>query len=237
MQSSVFRQLPLSFTPREVFSFDSYVAGENHLAVAMVRQLAAGTGEKQLYLWSSQRGRGKSHLLQAACHLAAEHGAVVCYLPAAAIIAQAADCLDGLEQLDLLCLDDVQWFAGHADWEVALFNLINRVRASDCCLLLSANQVPENLTVQLADLRSRLVWGPVFQLQALSDADKRAALQTRAQLRGLELPGNVAEYLLRHYPRDLFALFERLDALDTAAMAMQRKLTIPFVKTVFSQSL
>ena len=65
---------------------------------------------------------------------------------------------------------------------------------------------------------------------------KHEALQLRAQVRGLELPDNVAEYLMRHYPRDLFGLFERLDMLDTAAMAMQRRLTIPFVKTVFSQS-
>jgi DnaA family protein len=90
--------------------------------------------------------------------------------------------------------------------------------------------------VQLPDLRSRLVWGPVFQLQVLPDAKKREALQLRAQLRGLELPENVADYLLSHYPRDLFGLFARLDQLDTAAMALQRKLTIPFIKTVFSQS-
>lgn len=236
MQSSVFKQLPLSFPPREVFNFASYLPGDNHLAVAMVAQLAEGAGEKQLYLWSD-RGRGKSHLLQAACNHAAGRQAAVCYLPAAEMLAQPAELLDGLEQLDLLCLDDVQLFAGHDDWEVALFNLINRVRASGCRLLMSANEVPENLALELADLRSRLVWGPVFQLQVLSDSDKRAALQARAQLRGLELPDNVAEYLLRHYPRDLFALFERLNALDTAAMALQRKLTIPFVKTVFAQSL
>jgi DnaA family protein len=76
----------------------------------------------------------------------------------------------------------------------------------------------------------------VFQLQVLSDAGKREALQLRAQLSGLELTENVADYLLRHYPRDLFGLFERLDQLDTAAMAMQRRLTIPFVKTVLGHS-
>jgi DnaA family protein len=88
------------------------------------------------------------------------------------------------------------------------------------------------MQVQLADLRSRLAWGPVFQLQSLSDVEKYEALRIRANLRGLELPRNVAEYLMRHYPRDLFGLFERLEALDTAAMAMQRRLTIPFVKSV-----
>lgn len=233
--SSVYRQLPLRFEPREVFSFGSYVAGENALALAMVEQLAAADGEKQLYLWSSG-AQGKSHLLQAACIQAAKAGAAVCYLPVAEIIHQPVALFEGLEQLELLCLDDVQLLAGHAQWEEALFDLINRIRASDCRLLLSATQAPEKLAVRLPDLGSRLVWGPVIQLHALNDADKRKALQTRARLSGLELPENVADYLLRHYPRDLFGLFERLEKLDTAAMALQRKLTIPFVKSVLDQS-
>jgi DnaA family protein len=233
--TSVFRQLPLSFEPREVFSFSSYISGDNEIAVATLRQCAiSGTGaEKQLYLWSGET-LGKSHLLQAACNLAAKQQAAVCYLPAAEIIDQPVQLLDDLEQLDLLCIDDIQLFAGNAAWEEALFNLINRIRGSDCKLLMSASLAPEKLPVRLPDLRSRLVWGPVFQLRELGDSQKREALTLRAQMRGLELPENVADYLLRHYPRDLFGLFERLEKLDTAAMALQRKLTIPFIKTVFS---
>ena len=120
-------------------------------------------------------------------------------------------------------------------WEEALFDLINRMRETGNSLLLAAATSPEAMQVQLPDLRSRLAWGPVFQLQSLSDAEKYEALRIRANQRGLELPGNVAEYLMRHYPRDLFGLFERLEMLDTAAMAMQRKLTIPFVKSVLEK--
>lgn len=231
----MFKQLPLSFAPREVFNFASFVSGDNQLVVTMIKQLAETSGERQLYLWSG-KGQGKSHLLQAACHFASKQNASACYLPVSEIIAQSVDIFEDLEQLDLICLDDVHLLAGDVAWEVALFDLINRVRAGTGRLLMSADRAPENLAVQLPDLRSRLVWGPVFQLQALSDADKREALQLRAQLSGLELTENVADYLLRHYPRDLFGLFERLDRLDTAAMAMQRRLTIPFVKTVLGQS-
>jgi DnaA family protein len=232
----VFRQLPLSFQPREAYSFTSYIAGDNQIVLSTLKQLAA-TGEaaeKQVYLWSGEP-MGKSHLLQAACNQAASLQAAVCYLPAAEIIDQPVQLLEELEHLDLLCIDDIQLFAGNAAWEEALFDLINRIRSSDCRLLMSADVAPDKLPVQLPDLRSRLVWGPVFQLHMLSDRHKREALTQRAQLRGLEMPENVVEYLMRHYPRDLFGLFERLDTLDTAAMAMQRKLTVPFVKTVFGQ--
>lgn len=233
--NKTFRQLPLHFGVRDVFSFDTLVAGSNEVAVGIVQKCALGEGEKQVYIWSSQtdnKGGGKSHLLQAACHQAAKKQRTVCYLPVAEIIDYSVQVLDELEKLDLVCLDNIDLMAQLPDWEEALFDLINRMRESGNSLLLAASASPEALEIKLPDLRSRLAWGPVFQLQALSDAEKREALRMRATQRGLELPDNVAEYLMRHYPRDLFGLFERLEVLDTAAMAMQRRLTIPFVKSV-----
>jgi DnaA family protein len=94
---------------------------------------------------------------------------------------------------------------------------------------------PDASEVELADLRSRLAWGPVFQLHVLDDAGKLKALQLRAEKSGLELPDNVAEYLVHHFPRDVTGLFDRLEQLDRASMAMQRRLTIPLVKSVFER--
>ncbi len=229
-----FNQLPLNFEVRDVFTFDTLVTGVNAVSAGIVQQCALGEGEKQVYIWSPPGG-GKSHLLQAACNLAAKNQRTVCYLPAGQIINQPVQILDEIEQLDLVCLDDVDQLAQSRLWEEALFDLINRMREAGNSLLLAAAASPEAMQVQLPDLRSRLSWGPVFQLQALSDAEKHEALRLRANQRGLELPENVAEYLMRHYPRDLFGLFERLEVLDTASMAMQRKLTVPFVKSVLEK--
>jgi DnaA family protein len=73
----------------------------------------------------------------------------------------------------------------------------------------------------------------VFQLQQLSDKEKFQALHFRAMQSGLELPQNVADYLMQRYPRDMLGLFQRLAILDEAAMSAQRRLTIPLVKSVF----
>lgn len=229
-----FRQLPLGFEPRDVFTFDSFVVGENTIPVGLVKQCALGEGEKQIYIWSAA-GCGKSHLLQAACNLAAKNQRTVCYLPAVEMISQSVQSLDEFEQVDCVCLDDVERFAQMPIWEEALFDLINRMRESGSSLLIGASMAPDSLQLGLPDLRSRLAWGPVFQLQSLKDSEKFGALYIRAKQRGLELPQNVAEYLMRHYPRDIFGLFERLDKLDTASMAMQRRLTIPFVKSVLGK--
>jgi DnaA family protein len=225
-------QLPLGFEPGELFTFDSFVAGKNSVAAGLAQQMAAGEGETQLYFWG-EAGLGKSHLLQASCNLAAKHRRTVCYLTPAEILGQTTDIFDGLEQIELICLDDIDTWLIDQTWETALFDLINRVRENHNCLMLASAHSPEENFVKLPDLRSRLSWGPVFHLQGLSDKEKFQALSYRARQNGLALPENVADYLMQRYPRDMFGLFERLAVLDKASMAMQRRLTIPLVKSVF----
>ena len=231
MKQQDYQQLPLSFAPRERFVFETFTPGPNKLAINLIRQQALGGGEQQIFL-SAARGNGKSHLLQAACNLASQSEQSVCYLPAAEIITTSGQVFEGLEQLDLVCLDDIHLYMQKATWEEALFDLINRMREAGKRLLFASAQPLEAMLINLPDLRSRLAWGPVFQLLELDDDDKIRALRLRAEQYGLELTENVGRYLLTHYPRNLFELFERLDDLDRASMAMQRKLTIPFIKSV-----
>ena len=227
-------QLPLGFEPGELFTFDSFIPGPNAVAAGLARQLACGEGETQLYFWG-ENGLGKSHLLQASCNLAAKQGLSVCYLTAAEISRQPVELFAGLETLDLLCLDELENWLVEPQWQLALFDLINRVRETGHRLIMAATQPADEQFVQLPDLRSRLSWGPVFQLLPLSDEDKYLALSHRARQSGLELPRQVADYLMQRYPRDMFGLFERLAVLDKASMVMKRKLTIPLVKSVFTE--
>jgi DnaA family protein len=231
MMQRPYQQLPLTFEPRERYTFNAFIAGQNQLAVDLVRQMASGEGETQILIWAD-RGNGKSHLLQAACNLASQSRMTVCYLPAREITGASVHIFDGLEQLDMVCIDDIDALMQSDTWEEALFDLINRIRAAGKSLLLAADKSPESSAINLADLRSRLSWGPVFHLHDLEDRDKITAMQKRARQSGLEMTEPVANYLLTHYPRDLFDLFERLDHLDKASMAMQRRLTIPFIKSV-----
>jgi len=232
MTALIHPQLPLGFEAGELFTFDSFVAGSNSVAAGLAQQMAQGKGETQLYFWG-EAGLGKSHLLQASCNLAAKNQHTVCYLTQAEILGQSADIFDGLEQIELVCLDDIDTWLVDEMWETALFDLINRVRENHSCLMLASAHSPDENFVKLPDLRSRLSWGPVFHLQNLSDKEKYLALSFRARQSGLELPENVADYLMQRYPRDMFGLFERLAVLDKASMAMQRRLTIPLVKSVF----
>ena len=72
----------------------------------------------------------------------------------------------------------------------------------------------------------------MVQLRGLDDQGKAEALRLQARQRGMDMPEEVAGYLLRRSPRDMTALFALLDMLDQASLAAQRKLTVPFVKEV-----
>lgn len=237
----VTEQIPLRFGWRDGFSFNNYFAVDslhsggqsNAEAVHHVRRAAAGEvgAEQFLFLWGSS-SVGKSHLSQAACQLAAENQRAVAYLPMTELVNLSAEVFDGLEQMSLICLDDVQLIVGNAEWEEALFHFYNRVRDAGGVLLVTANMAPSALAVTLPDLQSRLSWGPVLQLSELDDDGKISALQLRAQGRGFELPNEVAQFLIRRSVRDMASLFLLLDKLDEASLVQQRKLTIPFVRNL-----
>ncbi len=217
-------QLPLGVQLRDSASFASFYSAHNRQLLAALKD----SRETSIYFWG-KAGTGKSHLLQALCHEKAGEGWRVAYLPLAETGLMPA-VLDDMEQFELVCVDDLQSVAGKQDWEIALFHFYNRIQSRAGRLVISANQAPSSLPLGLPDLASRLGWGLVFQLHELADEDKQAALQLRAQARGLELTDEVAAYLLRRAPRDMSSLFALLERLDQASLAAQRKLTIPFVR-------
>ena len=224
-------QLPLGLVLQDSARFDSYFPGLNREAVSQLQLAASGTGEKLVYV-AGTRGMGKTHLLQAACHSASQCNRSSTYLPLQELLELAPSILEDLEQLDLICLDDVAAIAGNAVWERAVFDLFNRVRTAGGTLLVAGEQRPDLSGFALPDLVSRLGWGVTYTLKPLADDDVIASLACRAQGRGLELPEDTARFMLRRFPRDLPTLFALFDTLDTASLIEQRRLTIPFVKSV-----
>ena len=186
-----------------------------------------------IFLWGGA-GVGKSHLVQGFCHHYAEHGGAAQYLPLTELAdVDGASLLDGLEDCSLVCADDLQQVAGNAGWERALFNLFNRLAASGHLLMVTADCPPSRLPLALPDLVSRLASGLTFHLTPYDDGDKQAILQHRAAGVGIELTDEVANYLLTRGSRDLDDLMAALKRLDVASLAAQRRVTIPFIKTLF----
>ena len=66
----------------------------------------------------------------------------------------------------------------------------------------------------------------------MDDSEKKSALQQRAAGRGFTLDDTVARFIMSHYSRDTRALFSLLDKLDSESLQSQRKITVPFLKTL-----
>ena len=218
------QQLTLGIHLRDGATYDNYFVGNNE---AVVHNLKL-QNEPYVFLFG-ENGTGKSHLLQAACHQAGKDGLPVAYLPLTEEGLMPA-MFDGLENMSLIALDDIQVVMGNEAWEIALFNLYNRVRETGSNMVFSSTLPLASLNIKLADLKSRLSWGPTYQLMALTDKEKQQALQQRAKNRGLDLTDEVVLYLLKRSPRDMNSLFTLFEKLDNASMVEKRKLTIPFIK-------
>ena len=223
------KQLALPVRLRADAVFDSFAGGLNTEIVAALRV----PGTDPVWLWGA-RGIGKTHLLQAAC--AAAGSAAAAYFPLAISAGLPPEALHGFASRGLLCVDDVDAIAGELRWERMLFQLFNEAAEMRTRLIFAASAPPRALPWALDDWRSRAAACVVYQLRELDDAGRVEALRLRAKQRGLQLPPETADYLLRRMPRDLSSLLGLLDHLDEASLAAQRRLTIPFIRDALERN-
>ena len=227
------QQVPFHFPAHKPIDFDSFIGTGNIFPVHLLRELVWKDAAKTIYLWG-QSGCGKTHLLQAACNAVHDRGQRTMYIDCADYDTLEPSLLDGLERLDLVCLDALHRLAGVAHWERAVMGLFEALRQQGKCLLLAALSQPQHLPISLPDLRTRLSWDLVCHIKSLNDEEKAQAIAQRARMCALELPKTVIDYLLQRVSRDPHTLFSLLARLDTASMAQQRRVTIPFVRQVLA---
>jgi DnaA family protein len=227
------QQLPLGVRIPDRAVFESFLPARNQQAVEHVRRIA--TGEVQGAVWiCGPAGAGKTHLLQAVTAAASATGRAA-YLPLLELASLGPGVLEGFTQLECVCLDDVDKVVGVLEWEHALFGLFREVQERGTRLVAAAAAPPALLAWKLPDLGSRFAAASIYQLRVLDENEQREALQLRARLRGVELPDETSRWLLRRFPRDMRTLYELLDTLDEAALVAQRRLTVPFIRSVLKE--
>jgi DnaA-homolog protein len=219
--------LPLPFILPNNETFNSFYVGGNQLLFDSLQTLLDKEGFDVFYIWSASAA-GRTHLLHAS-----SQNKLASYIPLKQHVLLVPEILQGLDNYDLVCLDDIDAIAGHRDWEEAIFDLFNRLTEKNVSkLLITACAPPKQIPFVLPDLASRLTWGQVYHLKELSDEDKLKALQLRANLSGFELSTEVGLFLLKRVNRDMRTLFSLMEEFEVATLAQQRKLTIPFIKHI-----
>lgn len=227
-------QFPLQFEFQANKGFDSFYPGSYSEIIEELHQLISGEGERQVFLYGDE-GYGKSHLLQASCQLAHQKGMNPFYYPFNKRKLPTLDMFEGLEQVKLVCFDDIDEIAGLLDWEQAFLNFFEQHLEKNHRLILTAQIHPDDLEVKLPDLKRHLLNGLVLKLKPLADEESVSALICKASHMGLTITPKVGHFLLSHYANDLPSLWILLEQLDKATLSAQRKLTIPFLKQILGR--
>ncbi|MEN9886492.1 MAG: hypothetical protein RL758_1070 [Pseudomonadota bacterium] len=209
-------------------SLDNFHAGRSEEALA---HLKLWTGSVQpspvpTYLWG-EPGSGKSHLLQAVAQTLRDKGASVGRLDL-----HCAPNAPFSDHWSAVVMDDVHLY--DTEQQHLAFNWFVNAQTARVWVLAAGLVPPADLPLR-EDLRTRLGWGHVFALHALSEAERRAVLRQEADARGIFLSDEVMDFMLVRFSRDLASLMQLLDQLDRFALAQKRPITIPLIKSMLEQ--
>jgi len=217
------KQLALDLAGPARPTLDNFITGVNGELLDHLTRLATRRAREQCtYVWG-RAGSGRSHLLQATVAGLQQAGASAVYLACAGDTLVEGD----LERMDCVALDDVDRL-GDAGQATA-FELFNALRERGGMLLAAAAVPPAQLALR-GDLATRLAWGLVFQVHALTDEAKARALAEHAVSRGFRLAPEVSDFLLTRARRDLPTLLAMLDALDRHSLETRRPVTVPLAR-------
>ena len=206
-----------------------FCAGPNEAALSHL-QLWAGSPTRSpvpTYLWGASAS-GKTHLLKAVAESLREQGASAGWLDASVHEPPEFD-----ERWAVVLLDEVHLYT--AVQQHTAFNWFVNAQTLQRGVLAAGAMPPADLKLR-EDLRTRLGWGHVFELHALSEVERRSVLRQAADARGVFLSDEVMDFILARFTRDLGSLMQLLDHLDAYALQTQRAITIPLIKSMLENA-
>lgn len=223
-------QLILPLAQRVPLTWDSFEIANNAACVAFLKSLADPKVTAQSAYLAGPSGAGKTHCLLATYAAVAEHRGVdsLQYLDGEQLMS-ALPIFDTLPARPITLIDNAHALKG-PQAERALFGLIERVRHVQGSYVVAAPVALNRGAWQLADLESRLKAGLEFTLNELDEKSTKRAILLRFTSMGLRVSESVVDFILVHLPREKHRLFSLLETLNLAALAEQRRVTIPFIK-------
>ena len=220
------KQLAFDLADAPQPTLDNFVIARNAELVQHLHDLGRlREGERSIYMWGPP-GSGRTHLLEGTVAELAQRGRRACYLgPEAQLSHDSHD-------IDVAAIDDVDLL--DESGQSALFNLYNDLRERGGVVLAAGNTPPGQLPLR-ADVVTRLAWGLVYEVHALTDDEKMHALAQRAAARGFDLAPEVTQYLLSRVPRDMRTLIAMVDALDRYSLETKRAVTLTLAREMLQE--
>lgn len=231
----MFVQLPLNVNLKDEYAFESFVADTESLALSLNQfQMTLKTPGNACIYFHGEQGCGKTHMLLASCRFMMELKKSSVYLPLDDVeMALIPDVLKGLEQTDIVCLDNIETRLGDVLWEEALNSLIQKMATLGKKLVLSGENSLDAYDFVTSSLPKSLSLALPVKLQLIKEKSNLVlAIQRHAMRSGFELTTDVCNYLIKQFSIDLQELLSVIKLLEQASIVEKRKITLPFTKKV-----
>ena len=218
-------QLSLAVTLDNEATFENFYAPFGTLQHTATQCLLKRS-EQYIFL-SGNAGTGLSHLLQAACKL--ERDSI--YINFGLLDGNSIDKIfDGLEQMSLVCLDDIHIILSNQCRQKEIFHFSNRCSENGTRLVLASHKRLNVINIRFPDLVTRLKSGVVLHFEEFRDDDLLKLLKYRATLMGLDFTHDCAVYIFNRTRRTAGGVVDALRKIDLKALTEKRPITRPLIK-------
>lgn len=198
------------------YVFSSFVVGpSNRMAHSACLSVAEspGVAYNPLFIWGKV-GLGKTHLMHAVGHHieSVQPGMKVLYVSAEKFMNDFISSIRNntnnefrtrYRDLDVLMIDDVQFFSGKESTQEEFYHTFNNLHNSNKQLIISSDRPPKDIQDVEDRLVSRFNWGLVTDIQ-LPDFETRVAiLQKKAELKHYEIPEEIIIFIAKNVPSNI----------------------------------
>lgn len=224
-------------------TFDNFVIGKaNQLAIAAANQVSElpGVSYNPLFVYGGV-GLGKTHLLQAIGNKIKTNDPEVniCYMHAERYVADVVRAYQTnkfeefkkfYHSLDVLLIDDIQFFAGKAKTQEEFFYAFNTLIDSHKQVILTSDTFPKEISGLESRLVSRFGWGLTIAIEPPELEMRVAILLKKAALTGYMLDNEVAFFIAKHINSNVRELEGALKRVEAYAKFHKRNISVEATK-------
>ena len=231
------------------YSFDTFIEGDaNRLARSAgfaVSNKPGGTAFNPLLIYGGV-GLGKTHLAHAiGIEIKKNHPSkTVLYVSSEKFTQQFIesvrnnsqnDFIHFYQMIDVLIIDDVQFFSGKERTQDVFFHVFNHLHQNGKQLVLTSDKSPVEMQGMEQRLLSRFKWGLSADLQVPSIETRIAILKMKMHQEGLELPNEVVEYLAYSITTNIRELEGALISLIAQSSLNKKSITLDLAKKMIDK--
>ncbi len=228
------RQLALQIQINERSSLKNFfVSKNNNKTIQILKNILLGSDNEFQIFIDDLGSNGKSYLLQAICNDFSYSDNSSIYIPMLEAINLDPSILEGVSELNLICIDDVDLINKRSEWEIALFNLINECYEKECLLFLAGNI---NKLEAIPDLVSRIKKMKILRLNAINDDELLEATQAISNNLNIKISDKNMNYLINNSKRDIKTIFRTLTKLERESLERKKSIGLNLIKEVIQSS-